>query len=261
MASASAIGNLEGRHAAIGNALQDQVAHRLLRRGARAPDIHDARTVPAARFHPRRGSRRNAPGRGAVRHRPSARRRLAPQRANADSESKDCESVATSLHAHRLAVRMCSLSEITAYRPEKLDYRIVILRVIPSRARACGIIRQIISTTFRLWRCSMFDSMKTRSSRRDLFRRGGLLAAGPPFLGGSRPRIAAAPRRAGKLRLGPDIYQSIGVRPLINCRGTLTVISGSLELPEVRAAVGCRRAASRGPGRTDGRAWRAAWPS
>ena len=51
------------------------------------------------------------------------------------------------------------------------------------------------------------------------------------------PRCAAAPATAGKLRLGPDIYQSIGVRPLINCRGTLTVISGSLELPEVRAAV------------------------
>src|SRR5690349_19907911 len=29
----------------------------------------------------------------------------------------------------------------------------------------------------------------------------------------------------------------MGDRPLINCRGTLTVISGSLELPDVRAAV------------------------
>jgi L-seryl-tRNA(Ser) seleniumtransferase len=38
------------------------------------------------------------------------------------------------------------------------------------------------------------------------------------------------------LRVGNDIYESIGVRPLINCRGTLTVIGGSLELPEVRAA-------------------------
>jgi len=47
---------------------------------------------------------------------------------------------------------------------------------------------------------------------------------------------AATPTTAGKLRIGADIYQSIGIRPFINCRGTLTVISGSLELPEVRAA-------------------------
>ena len=46
----------------------------------------------------------------------------------------------------------------------------------------------------------------------------------------------AAPASAGSLSLGPNIYQSIGVRPLINCRGTLTVVGGSLELPEVRAA-------------------------
>lgn len=32
-------------------------------------------------------------------------------------------------------------------------------------------------------------------------------------------------------------YQSIGVRPLINCRGTYTIISGSLMLPEVREAM------------------------
>jgi len=32
-------------------------------------------------------------------------------------------------------------------------------------------------------------------------------------------------------------YESIGVRPLINCRGTYTIISGSLLLPEARAAM------------------------
>jgi len=32
-------------------------------------------------------------------------------------------------------------------------------------------------------------------------------------------------------------YQSIGVRPLINCRGTYTIISGSIMLPEVREAM------------------------
>ena len=32
-------------------------------------------------------------------------------------------------------------------------------------------------------------------------------------------------------------YESIGVRPLINCRGTYTIISGSVILPEVREAM------------------------
>ncbi len=32
-------------------------------------------------------------------------------------------------------------------------------------------------------------------------------------------------------------YESIGLRPLINCRGTYTIISGSLSLPEVKAAM------------------------
>ena len=75
-------------------------------------------------------------------------------------------------------------------------------------------------------------------NRREWFRRGGMLSAIPAFLGMSRAAEAVpAPAAAGKLQLGPDIYHSIGVRPVINCRGTLTVISGSLELPEVRAAV------------------------
>lgn len=41
----------------------------------------------------------------------------------------------------------------------------------------------------------------------------------------------------GALALGPQIYQSIGVEPVINCKGTFTAIGGSLELPEVRSAV------------------------
>src|SRR5947208_3688054 len=81
-----------------------------------------------------------------------------------------------------------------------------------------------------------FDQCMNGLSRRELFRRGGLLPA-VAFLGASRAASAATPATAGKLQLGPDIYKSIGVRPLINCRGTLTVISGSLELPEVRAAL------------------------
>jgi len=41
----------------------------------------------------------------------------------------------------------------------------------------------------------------------------------------------------GSLKPGPAIYQSIGVEPVINCRGTFTIIGGSIELTEVRAAM------------------------
>jgi L-seryl-tRNA(Ser) seleniumtransferase len=69
-------------------------------------------------------------------------------------------------------------------------------------------------------------------NRRDVFRWGGLLAL-PAFW--QRRPASSAPATAG-LQVGPDIYRSIGIRPLINCRGTLTIVGGSLELPEVRAA-------------------------
>ena len=32
-------------------------------------------------------------------------------------------------------------------------------------------------------------------------------------------------------------YNTIGIRPLINCKGTLTMYSGSVMLPEVREAM------------------------
>jgi uncharacterized pyridoxal phosphate-dependent enzyme len=41
---------------------------------------------------------------------------------------------------------------------------------------------------------------------------------------------------AGKMAANDNIYSRIGVRPFINGRGTWTYLSGSLELPEVRAA-------------------------
>ncbi len=41
----------------------------------------------------------------------------------------------------------------------------------------------------------------------------------------------------GELEIGPNIFQSIGVEPIINCRGTFTIIGGSIEKPTVRAAM------------------------
>ena len=79
-------------------------------------------------------------------------------------------------------------------------------------------------------------------SRRELFRRGGIfgsLLALPAVLKGAAQSAAAPAASVAStgLRVGPDIYQSIGVRPLLNARGTFTIISGSLMLPEVRAAM------------------------
>src|SRR6266481_3989405 len=85
----------------------------------------------------------------------------------------------------------------------------------------------------------MLGTLTRRWSRRELFRRSALLAL-PGLLRGSTAAAAtpsAAPAAADGLRAGQDIYQSIGVRPLINARGTFTIISGSLMLPEVRAAM------------------------
>ncbi len=80
-------------------------------------------------------------------------------------------------------------------------------------------------------------------TRREMVRRGGLLAL-PAFFRGpvaaAETTSPAAPVSAAAgpgLRVGPDIYQSIGVRPFVNARGTYTILSGSTMLPEVRAAM------------------------
>src|SRR3954466_8544287 len=87
---------------------------------------------------------------------------------------------------------------------------------------------------------------KRTITRRELFRRGGVLGsllAFPGVLKGAAQTAMASsgavagPTGANALRLGADMYQSIGVRPLINARGTFTIISGSTMLPEVRAAM------------------------
>ncbi len=66
---------------------------------------------------------------------------------------------------------------------------------------------------------------KSFFSRRSLFTRGGLLAAAQA-LPTSTTQAAA-----------PNVFEQIGVRPLVNCRGTFTIISGSQSLPEVKVAM------------------------
>jgi len=68
-----------------------------------------------------------------------------------------------------------------------------------------------------------------------------------PFAGSLIPfkSVLAAPGEAtsgldiaaGNGGVETNIFQSIGVEPIINCRGTFTIIGGSIERPEVRAAM------------------------
>lgn len=88
-------------------------------------------------------------------------------------------------------------------------------------------------------------------SRRELFRAGGgglgSLVVVPAMLReqpagqrapGQGTAGTSAPVAPGAKPQGlPDVYGAIGVRPLINARGTFTIISGSLMLPEVRQAI------------------------
>ena len=81
----------------------------------------------------------------------------------------------------------------------------------------------------------MKEFFSKRLPRRDVFRGSGLGFLGG-FLGSFLPGSAQAAPSKG-LTLGSTLYESIGVKPLINARGTFTIISGSTMLPEVRATM------------------------
>jgi uncharacterized pyridoxal phosphate-dependent enzyme len=69
-------------------------------------------------------------------------------------------------------------------------------------------------------------------SRRDLFRQGGLLT-----VAGALPTIGETAEVSGRVKSSFNLYRSIGVRPVINARGTFTIISGSQTLPQVKQAM------------------------
>ena len=82
----------------------------------------------------------------------------------------------------------------------------------------------------------MIDSFRTIARRyfgQALLERLGI-ASLPALLGTSGAALAQSTKG---LRPGAEIYQSIGIRPMINGRGTFTIVSGSLMLPEVRDAM------------------------
>lgn len=69
--------------------------------------------------------------------------------------------------------------------------------------------------------------------RRDLIKSLTVLPLAGTFL----PLESVLSASEGPLKPGPNIYQSIGVDPVINCVGTYTIIGGSLERPSVVEAM------------------------
>lgn len=82
-----------------------------------------------------------------------------------------------------------------------------------------------------------------RASRRQMLQGGGALAATmlTSSAGNATAVVAdAAARRAtasGAQAATPSIYASVGVRPLVNARGTVTIVGASCMLPEVKCAM------------------------
>ena len=71
------------------------------------------------------------------------------------------------------------------------------------------------------------------TSRRALLRQ---IKALPLFGYFAAQDVWAKARKAAARASSADIYTRIGVTPIINARGTWTYLTGSLELPEVKAA-------------------------
>lgn len=63
-------------------------------------------------------------------------------------------------------------------------------------------------------------------TRRDLGKMAGFFAAAQARQASAEP-----------LQIGAKLYESIGVRPVLNARGTFTIITGSQTLPEVKRAM------------------------
>src|SRR5512132_1754018 len=79
--------------------------------------------------------------------------------------------------------------------------------------------------------------VERRVSRRDLFRTAGAAGLGTVML--PAWSIAAQKKTTDLPVAAPaakGVYEALGVKPVINCRGTFTIIGGSMELPEVREA-------------------------
>lgn len=80
-----------------------------------------------------------------------------------------------------------------------------------------------------------------RWSRRDVLKQSGILSASAalaPLSGASAVTAASGKKVLVDVgTLSDNLYTRIGVRPILNARGTYTIISGSESLPEVKQAM------------------------
>jgi uncharacterized pyridoxal phosphate-dependent enzyme len=74
-------------------------------------------------------------------------------------------------------------------------------------------------------------------TRRNLLKSSGLLALCTAIPGAAAAGVKEAAGNPLDLSFDGKIYESIGVRPIVNCRGTFTIISGSQSLPETKKAM------------------------
>jgi D-glucosaminate-6-phosphate ammonia-lyase len=73
--------------------------------------------------------------------------------------------------------------------------------------------------------------------RRDIIKGLAILPFAGGTVGGIQSAMAAATVQSGPLKAGALVYQSIGVEPVINCRGTFTIIGASTIMPEAKEAM------------------------
>jgi D-glucosaminate-6-phosphate ammonia-lyase len=73
--------------------------------------------------------------------------------------------------------------------------------------------------------------------RRDIIKGLAILPFAGGAVGGIQSLVAATTVQKGPLKAGAMVYQSIGVEPVINCRGTFTIIGASTIMPEAKEAM------------------------
>jgi D-glucosaminate-6-phosphate ammonia-lyase len=86
------------------------------------------------------------------------------------------------------------------------------------------------------------EALRHGPTRRQILRGGGWFALGSLLAGrmdaaNEASATQATAAQGARRRAVRSIYESIGVRPLINARGTVTVVGASRTLPEVKAAM------------------------
>src|SRR3984885_13715044 len=84
----------------------------------------------------------------------------------------------------------------------------------------------------------MDDLRQPKLSRRKFVQRSVMAGAATSLLPStSQAAKSTAAKTVPPAPAGPNLYEQIGVRPLINAKGNYHIISGSLAFPEVKRAM------------------------